>query len=85
MAYFTNSCGAKWFSGADHPTSATAPSPDGVSAVASVCFPGARWIEKDRGNSVVEREGENEKEMHGQMGLKWQQSALMETDGRMRR
>lgn len=62
-----------------------APSPDGVSAVASVCFPGARWIEKDRGNSAVEREGENEKEMHGQMGLKWQQSALMETDGRMRR
>lgn len=35
--------------------------------------------------TVVRREGENEKEMHGQMGLKWQQSALMETDGRMRR
>lgn len=31
------------------------------------------------------KEGENEKEMHGQMGLKWQQSAMMETDGRMRR
>lgn len=28
---------------------------------------------------------ENEREMHGQTGLKWQQSALMETDGRMRR
>lgn len=31
------------------------------------------------------KEGENKKEMHGQTGVKWQQSALMETDGRMRR
>lgn len=29
--------------------------------------------------------GGAEKEMHGQTGLKWQQSGLMETDGRMRR
>jgi len=25
--------------------------------------------------------GKNKKEMHGRTGLKWQQSALMETDG----
>lgn len=34
---------------------------------------------------MLEREGENKKKTHGQTGLKWQQSALMETDGRMRR
>lgn len=31
------------------------------------------------------RGAENEREMHGRTGLKWQQSALMETDSRMRR
>ncbi|CAB1429539.1 unnamed protein product [Pleuronectes platessa] len=46
---------------------------------------GERQIERDRGSRVLEGEGENKKEMHGQTGSKWQQSALMETDGRMRR
>lgn len=85
MVPCTNSWRAKCFSGVDPPLNTTAPTPAGVSVVAPVCFPGERWIEKDRGNRVLEREGENEKEMHGQTGLKWQQSTLMETDGRMRR
>lgn len=45
-------------------------------------------MEGNRGNHVpggrVGRD-QNEREMHGRTGLKWQQSALMETDGRMRR
>lgn len=40
---------------------------------------------REVGEGRGERLRENEREMHGRTGLKWQQSALMETDGRMRR
>lgn len=56
----------------------------GVSVAVHVCSPGEIWSEENKQDLRV-RERQNKKEMHGQTGLKWQQSNLMETDGRMRR
>ena len=61
----------------------TAPAPAGVSVVLPACSP--REMDRESQRELCAREGEARKEMHGQTGLKWQQSALMETDGRMRR
>lgn len=40
---------------------------------------------KGQRSVCLEEQPENKKEMHGQTGLKWHQSALMKTDGRMSR